>query len=160
MVASHILGRHILALEPGLRGHDGRGNPDAKLAGGEDGDGATEGADDALAGGKLAQRQGESDEAAKVEDGVEALDTQRREQVGKDHGGLPAGNLEVDDGDEGCAGGEDEELERAGAGFVRNVGVPIVDCGSVEITCQLFLFGKAENETCPSWGERTICCEH
>ncbi len=120
-----------LAPEPLLRGENGRRDPGAKLGGGEHGDGAAERAAEprgARRGGPgVAQRQRKGDEAAKVEDGVEALDAHRRQPVRHDHARLPHGDFEVDERGEGHARRKDEELQGAGALAVVDVGVPVVD---------------------------------
>lgn len=108
--ARHGLGRHLLAPEPVLCGHNRRRNPRAKLGRSQHGDGAAQRANRALAARRLAQRHRKCDEASKVQDRVEPLNSNRREQVRKCHLRLPPRQLEVDNRHEGRAWRKDEEL--------------------------------------------------
>lgn len=118
-----------LALEPLLRRENRRGYPRAEFCGGNHRHGPAKGASDTFArggGGGIAQRQREGDEASKVEDRVEPLETHRGQPVCHDHALLPHSYFEVDNRHDGYAGRKNEKLQRARACAVGYNGVPVV----------------------------------
>jgi len=124
--------------------HRRRGGPQHEAQRGEGDVGARRHAHAAAAEQQLRQEDGERDEAAEEEDRVRELEREVRVRVrawtssagrGREKGGRQTSrpsarhDLEVQDGELGPDGGEDEEVELGGRGREGLGVVPVGDCG-------------------------------